>query len=608
MCGLIGGNNPCWRYDAAVRSLRHRGPDAEQILNVGLITLGFTRLAVVDTSHAADQPMSSPDERVCLVFNGEIYGYRELRSQLQLLGHHFRTHCDTEVVLNAYLQWGPEFVDRVDGMFAIAIYDRRCDQVLLYRDRAGIKPLYYLWDGTNFGFASELKAIEGLSDDLSLHIDNTALYDFLTYGYIPAPKSLYQNVFKLPPATCLVFDVGKQSLIRQYRYWELPTKLRPAAEIADVVAELTDLMQQTISEQLVADVPVGCFLSGGIDSSIVAATAADYADSLQTYSVGFDVAEYSETHFAREVAERLETDHREVTFRQVDVDEQLSQLKSLYDEPFADTSAFPTHHLSGFARKSVTVALSGDGGDELFGGYKWYRRFVRLMRMGATRLPGPSKWLDRTHAALPIGTLRRKVVGAAAMATTDPLSLYVRLMGGMTAGRKQAYARLLEIDDDYDDCWHYRQHWRADLPVLTRLQYLDFHTYLPDDILTKVDRASMAASLEVRVPFLSRRLIEFAFSLPESVRYDGKRLKGILKHAYQKRLPSAILSRPKKGFSTPPSHVSAYGGCLREAILARNHGVQIDAHCLPLRLDDTVVQSEQHSGDADVQSLRRRGA
>ncbi|MEO2017155.1 MAG: asparagine synthase-related protein, partial [Fuerstiella sp.] len=168
--------------------------------------------------------------------------------------------------------------------------------------------------------------------------------------------------------------------------------------------------------------------------------------------------------------------------------------------------------------------------------------------------------------------------------------------------------RLLEIDDDYDDCWHYRQHWRADLPVLTRLQYLDFHTYLPDDILTKVDRASMAASLEVRVPFLSRRLIEFAFSLPESVRYDGKRLKGILKHAYQKRLPSAILSRPKKGFSTPPSHVSAYGGCLREAILARNHGVQIDAHCLPLRLDDTVVQSEQHSGDADVQSLRRRGA
>ena len=608
MCGLIGGNNPNWRYAAAVTSLRHRGPDAQEVRQMGAVTLGFTRLAVVDTSRAADQPMSSPDERVCLVFNGEIYGYRKLRSQLELLGHHFRTQGDTEVVLNAYLEWGPEFIDRIDGMFAIAIHDRRCQQVLLYRDRAGIKPLYFLWDGTNFGFASELKAIEQLSDDLSLRIDNTALYDFLTYGYIPAPKSLYRNVHKLPPATCLMFDVGKRSIIRQYRYWKLSTNIRPAALVSEITAELTDLIQQSVAEQLVADVPVGCFLSGGIDSSIVVATANEHVDRLQTFSVGFDDAAHSETEFAREVAEQFATDHRETTFDQTDAGEQLSQLKSLYVEPFADTSAFPTRHVCGLARKSVTVALSGDGGDELFGGYKWYHRYARLLRLGATRMPGPSNWFDRTNAALPVGTLRRKLAGAAAMATSDPLSLYVRLLGGITKARKQAYARLLEIDDDYDDCWYYRQHWRPDLPVLTRLQYLDFHTYLPDDILTKVDRASMAHSLEVRVPFLSRRLVEFAFSLPETVRYDGNRLKGILKHAYQQILPSAILSRPKKGFSAPPSHAAWCGGRLREVILARNHGVQLDAHSLPFRLDDSVQQSEQHSGDADVQSLRQRRA
>ena len=608
MCGLVGGNNPEWRYDLAANSLTHRGPDAQQVVHLGPVTFGFARLAVIDPTRAADQPMSSPGGDVCLVFNGEIYGYQLLKRQLEQRGHAFRTGSDTEVVLNAYLEWGPGFVDRMDGMFAIAIYDRRCDQILLYRDRAGIKPLYYLWDGTSFGFASELKAIEQLSGDLSLRIDNTALYDFLTYGYIPAPKSLYRNVHKLPPATCLRFDVGQQSVIQQFRYWELPTAHRSVMRTADVTAELSDLIQQSVSEQLVADVPVGSFLSGGMDSSIVVATAADHVDRLKTFSVGFDDAAHSETEFARDIAEQFATDHCETTFHQADADEQLSQLKSLYDEPFADTSAFPTRHVCCLARKSVTVALSGDGGDELFGGYKWYHRYARLLRMGATSLPGPSNWLDRAHGMLPVGTLRRKVVGAAAMATTDPLSLYVRLMGGLTKARKQDYARLLQIDDDYDDCWYYRQHWRLDLPVLTRLQYLDFHTYLPDDILTKVDRASMAHSLEVRVPFLSRRLIEFAFSLPEHVRYDGKQLKGVLKHAYRRILPSSILSRPKKGFSTPPSYASAYGGCLREVILARNYGVQFDAHSLPFRLDNTIAQSEQHSGDADVQGLCRRRA
>ncbi|MEO2030930.1 MAG: asparagine synthase (glutamine-hydrolyzing) [Planctomycetaceae bacterium] len=608
MCGLIGGNIPNLQYSAAVSVLRHRGPDSQQVLNFGQFTIGFTRLAVVDTSAAADQPMLSDDGRVCLTFNGEIYGHRTIRSELQRRGHQFKTLSDTEVVLRAWLEWGPDFVDHIDGMFAIAIFDRLDDQVHLYRDRAGIKPLYYLWDGRNFVFASELKAIERLGGDLTLRVDNTALYDFLTYGYIPAPKSLYRNVYKLPPATHMVFDVGEHSILRTRRYWELPTEQRATANIEEVAQELKHHMQQSVSEQLVADVPVGCFLSGGIDSSIVVATADACMNQLQTFSVGFDVAEHSETAFAREVAARFDTDHREITFYETDAEDQLAQLKNLYDEPFADTSAFPVAAVSRCARQSVTVALSGDGGDELFGGYKWYRRYASLLRLGATRVPGSSAWFERAKHRLPTGGWLRKLVGAAAFATADELSLYVSLMGGMTKSRKTAYADLLEIDSDYDDCWYFRQHWRRDLPLLTRLQYLDFHTYLPDDILTKVDRASMAHSLEVRVPFLSRQLIEFAFSLPEGVRYHGNRLKGLLKHAYQQILPSGILSRPKKGFSTPPSHVYSFGGRLRETILARNHNVPPDANCLPVRFDHSVAQSKQHPGDADVQRLRQRRA
>lgn len=568
MCGLIGGNNPAWNYDDAVSTLRHRGPDAHQVRKFDRFTFGFSRLAVVDTSSVADQPMLSGDGRVALVFNGEIYGHRALRTSLQKIGYEFKTrNSDTETVLHAYLQWGTDFVDHIDGMFAIAIYDQRTEQIHLFRDRAGVKPLYYLWDDQNFAFASELKALQTLLPDVSLTVDNTALFDFLNYGYIPAPKSLYRNVFKLPPATHLVFDVRNQAVKSQHKYWKLPLATRPAITLEEAAEQVTTLLDESVREQNVADVPVGCFLSGGIDSSIIVSHAVRENPSLQTFSVGFDDTSHSETAFAETVAKQFSTRHHEVTYPQSTTNNQLAELQQLYHEPFADSSAFPTTFVSKAARESVTVALSGDGGDELFGGYKWYRRYEKMMRYGATRFPGPKRWLSQLESGLPAGALRRKATRAAGLLCADPLALYMEVMGGPPLARKQMYAKQLGIDADYDDAWYFRQFWQPELPLLSRLQYLDFHTYLPDDILTKVDRASMAHSLEVRVPFLSRKVIEFAFSLPESIRYHDGQLKGILKYAYRNTLPQTILQRSKKGFSVPPSHLSKVRTDLRESIL-----------------------------------------
>jgi asparagine synthase (glutamine-hydrolysing) len=380
MCGLIGGNNPDWNYDAAVASLQQRGPDSQQICPMGVVTLGFARLAVMDVSPNANQPMLSPNRDVGLVFNGEIYGFHELRSDLSARGHSFRTSSDTEVVLNAYLEWGTDFVDRIDGMFAIAVYDRRCDQLLLFRNRAGIKPVYYYHAGRDFAFASERQAIEKLCSSVSFVPDNTALYDFLKYGYVPTPKSLYRNVFKLPPATRLTFDIRRRKIVALDRYWELPVEQNTKRDLDDCADEFRTLMNRSVGEQLIADVPAGCFLSGGIDSSVVVAAAANQSNGLNTFSVGFDVESHSETPFARETAARFGTTHHEITFPPANEEQQLAQLHQLYCEPFADTSAFPTALVSQFASDRVTVALSGDGGDELFGGYKWYHRYAQLVR------------------------------------------------------------------------------------------------------------------------------------------------------------------------------------------------------------------------------------
>ena len=583
MCGIAGilcaDGAPVARADIAamVAALAHRGPDGCGIRIEGPVAFGHRRLAVIDPSPAADQPMVGAKDAVWLVFNGEIYDFHTLRRELERPGRQFRTRCDTEVILEAYLAWGDDFIDRLDGMFAIAIWDGRDRKLRLYRDRPGIKPLYWTFDGRVFAFASELNAIECLDNTFDLQVDPTAAWDFLTYRYVPCPKSLYRNVHKLPPATRLVFDLDAGRVEVTEPYWQL--RVRPeATSVDDAAAELRRLSGQAVDQQLVADVPVGFFLSGGLDSSTLVALAAERHETLATFSIGFDDPAHTETRFARLVADRFRTDHHEAVLDASETADLFGRLRTLYGEPFGDSSAFPTYLLSQCARRSVTVALSGDGSDELFGGYRWYRLFGRLRPLARGWGRPVAARLDRLKQRLGRMNPLRRACNLLALVGADDLELYAKLMGGMGRAEKWRYRELLDIDPDYDDYWAFRRWWRDDLPLRTRLQYLDFHTFLPDGVLTKVDRASMVHALEVRVPFLSRPLVEFAFTLPETVRYHQGRLKGLLKHAVRDLLPAVIIERPKQGFSAPPRYETDPRRRFQETVLAAHFGIAPREH------------------------------
>jgi asparagine synthase (glutamine-hydrolysing) len=472
----------------------------------------------------------------------------------------FRTDSDTEVALHAYLEWGADFIEQIDGMFAIVIWDARRLKLRLYRDRPGIKPLYYFYDGRRFAFASELKALEKALPAAELSIDGTACYDFLGYRYVPAPKTLYQRCRKLPPAHVLVFDPATGVLEAPRRYWSLPVPERPRApRLEECCEELRALIAASVAEQMIADVPLGFFLSGGVDSSVVVAAAAGTGTRVSTFSIGFDSDAASETPFAREVATRFGTDHHERILSQAHAQELLPKLKSWFDEPFADESSMPTFLVCSAARERVTVVLTGDGGDEVFGGYRTYPRYARYARW-----PTWPRGVERVTYALRRPFARQHAVSRLLTlletALSDGPDLWAKLMGGMSTPAKQTYARELGIPSDYDDWWHYREFWRDDLPLRTRLQYVDFHTFMPGLVLTKVDRTSMAVSLECRVPLLARRIIEFSFGIDEALRYHGDEPKGLLRHAYRGILPDHILDRRKKGFGIPRYYLKDLSG------------------------------------------------
>jgi asparagine synthase (glutamine-hydrolysing) len=551
VCGFIGGTDPEWNYAAALKSITHRGPDAGELRLDGPVKVGFRRLSIIDLRPAANQPMRAPDGATWIVFNGEIYGYRELRAELDKRGHRFRTDSDTEVALHAYLEWGAGFLERIDGMFAIALWDAAAGELRLYRDRAGIKPLYYFYDGRRFAFASELKALERALPAADLEIDSTACYDFLGYRYVPAPKTLYKRCFKLQPAHEVVYRPSTGQLAAPRRYWSLPipdVPRRPLLE--EACEELRGLISSSVNEQMIADVPLGFFLSGGVDSSVVVAAAAGTGRRISTFAIGFDSDEVSETPFAREVAALFHTDHHERILSQTHAQALLPNLKTWFDEPFADESSMPTYLVSAAAREHVTVVLTGDGGDEVFGGYRTYPRYARYASW-----PSWPAGMERATYALRRPFPRRHAVSRLLTLLETAFSegprLWAKLMGGLSTPAKAAYARELGIPRDYDDWWHYREHWRDDLPLRTRLQYVDFHTFLPGLVLTKVDRTSMAVSLEARVPLLARRIVEFSFSLSEDLRFHGGEPKGLLRHAYRGILPDRILDRRKKGFGIP---------------------------------------------------------
>ncbi len=543
MCGILGGNNIGWNYKKGIQSMRHRGPDGIRIEALDDFTLAFARLAIIDLSLNGMQPMFAANKQVGIVFNGEIYDYQTLRKQLQDKGYKFKSLSDTEVILNAYLEWGEKFINKVDGMFGIAIYDKRDGTIKLYRDRVGIKPLYYYYDGSNFGFASELKGIVAMCDNITLRIDNTAIYDYLNYLYIPEPKTLYRNIYKVLPGHRLIFDIKRKKILKDNSYWKLKINVQQGKQRNqdDLIAELRALVKKSVSEQLIADVPVGTFLSGGIDSSIVTYESNLIHKNIKSFSIGFTKDEYNELKYVNMLIRKHGIKNEQKFFTNAIYKEVYHNMKKWYDEPFADTSAFPTHFVSELARREVTVVLTGDGGDEVFGGYERYLNMQKKDECGKfdnylissifLRLNRESDneyiWLDDLNYYL-----RQVVVGR--LKTSD-------------AELRKRYG----IDKDYDKLWALRKYYRKDLPPITRAQFLDLKSYLPGDILTKVDRASMDVSLEARVPLLSRRIVEFAFSLSEEDRCPMREPKGLLKKAYEKELGKTLLYRPKGGFCMP---------------------------------------------------------
>ena len=556
MCGIAGIADVTGRpvdralLQAMTAVQAHRGPDGEAVVCRGAVGLGHRRLAIIDLS-TGDQPMASDDGRVWIVFNGEIYNFRELRRELEAAGARFRTQSDTEVILRAYEADGPACVSRLRGMFAFAILDERTRRLVLARDRVGIKPLVYSWDGCRLLFASEIK---GIVEDGAVprELDRDALGEYLTYHYVPAPRTIFASVRKLPPASTLVLplDGGAPEISR---YWRLRFAPEPGIAEGEWIERLGAELSDAVRSHMVSDVPIGAFLSGGMDSSTVVALMAEASPTpIRTFSIGFDEADFDELRFARQVAARYGTDHYELVVKPSALDV-LPKLAWHLDEPFADSSAIPTYYVAKITREHVTVALSGDGGDENFAGY---RRYARALALGARmdRIPArlARPLLRLASRLLPIGAPGQAYAG---LLGAGPLERYARLI---TYERPETLRRALS--DDMADVaarvsapasfGRLAAEGRTPDPVST-LQHIDIHTYLPDDILAKVDRSSMAVSLEARVPLLDHRLMEFVATIPSSLKLRDGTGKYLLKRAMAARLPAEILARRKMGFGVP---------------------------------------------------------
>ena len=377
MCGILGGNIKSWDYYKGIQELKHRGPDLQNVVDMGICTLAFARLSIMDLSDKAMQPMKSENGMVSILYNGEIYGFQKLRNELRKT-RKFYTTSDTEVVLNAYMEYGDQFINYIDGMFAIVIYDRRQQYLKIYRDRYGIKPLYYYVEEDRFAFASEIKAIISASKDKKWQIENTALYDYLCYQYIPEPKSIYKNIFKLEPAHCITYDLKNKKIIDEKKYWKLHVNTQKEGKKSkeEIAYNIKNLIKKSVEQQMTADVKVGTFLSGGIDSSIITYESNNVQNGIEAYSIGFKEKEFDESRYSKIFVDRYGINQKLKYISSRDIIENKSILRKLYDEPFGDTSAYPTFIVSKFARKDVKVVLTGDGADELFGGYQRYANYI----------------------------------------------------------------------------------------------------------------------------------------------------------------------------------------------------------------------------------------
>jgi asparagine synthase (glutamine-hydrolysing) len=603
ICGLAaldGGPVDDRGLDAMLDTLVHRGPDDRGTRTDGPVALGARRLAIIDLARG-HQPMANEDGTVLAVQNGEIYNHGALHTDLAARGHRFATRCDTEVLVHGYEEHGEGLLERLRGMFALAIWDARARRLLLARDRFGIKPLYWRAAGGVLSFASELKALRrqpGFRGEL----DPAALEAYLAYNSIPAPLSIHRDVRKLPPGHLLSWEPGREPEVRRWcRVTPAPrSALRRGGE-AELAAELRERLRDSVRTHLVADVPVGVFLSGGVDSGTLTALAAEVSgEPLRTFSVGFDERSFDELEQARLVARRYGTDHHEVVLRP-DAATLLGELVDAFDEPFADSSALPAYAVSRLASEHVKVALSGEGADELFGGYftyvadvvaPWLRGPARVLRPAVERLPSSSRRVSAEYKA-------KRFVRAASLPPLERHHGWKEILSPALRAELLSRSPADGARPDPVDVLRARFAETAGAPALARLQDVDIGVYLPDDLLVKTDRSSMAHSLEVRVPFCDPHVAELALALPTSMKVRGTAKKRLLRRAARPLLPEEVVDGPKRGFSIPAAawlrgellpltrEVLAPGALARTGVL--------DPAPVQRLLDEHVARRDDHS-------------
>jgi asparagine synthase (glutamine-hydrolysing) len=562
MCGIAGYFSNTGFFGDSIEKMtqriNHRGPNSQGVFKEKSVALGHRRLSILDLSDRANQPMMSHNGRFVMVYNGEIYNYREIAAQLKFTnpGINFNTSSDTETILELFALQGMQSIQSFNGMFAIAIYDRQQEELTLVRDRIGIKPFYYYWDGFNLAFASELKSLME-SPAIKKEINPNAILKYFNLGFVPAPDSIYKNVYKLEPGACLRL---KNQSLEVFKYWSVDSALSEDvfSNEKQALVLLSDLLSSSVQFQLRSDVPFGVFLSGGIDSSLITSLAVKFSGTkINTFSIGFEENKFDESRYAAAVAKHLGTNHHQFIVKFKDAFNLIEDIVNVYDEPFADSSAIPTMLVSKLAKQHVTVTLSGEGGDELFMGY------------------GAYKWASRLDS-FPFNTFRPFIGGAFAKMSTrfkriaqlldyDEYSFSHIFSQEQYLFSKPELRNLINEQTNKEGDWEellkrknanifdLKKIGKRDLSMSELQAIFDIKTYLPDDLLTKVDRASMRYGLETRVPFLDHRVVEFALNLNKNFKIKNSVQKYLLKEILYQYIPSTYFDRPKQGFAIPLS-------------------------------------------------------
>jgi asparagine synthase (glutamine-hydrolysing) len=559
MCGITGFYSTDKKFSeddlhSMTDAVAHRGPDAFGYFLDETIGLGHRRLSIIDLSENANQPMHSSDGRYVMVYNGEVYNYREIATELKhKFKTTFRTSSDSEVILEGYVHYGPEIIQKLNGMFALAIFDKHKKELFVCRDRVGIKPLYYFWDGRNFAFASELKALTKTTF-IPLQVNKNAIYQYLHMGFIPAPQSIYQSIKKLESGCWMKIS---DNHLEQNKYWSVNTKIQEKVitNEKEAIVKLSDLLMSSVQYQIKSDVPFGVFLSGGIDSSLVTANAVNLSGvKVNTFSIGFEENKFNESVYAKAIANHLGTNHHEFIVSYKDAIDLIDVIFDAYSEPFADSSSIPTLLVSKLARQHVTVTLSGEGGDELFmgyGAYKWAERlnnpFIKSMRYPISSVLGSLKKYERhseyfkyPHENLQYSHILSQEQYFFSMEELE--NILTKDFSGSAGSKNTELLNNFGIEIN---------HLARKLEPMEKQAIFDLNFYLQDDLLSKVDRASMHYSLETRVPYLDHRIIEFALNLSSDLKYKDNTTKYLLKEILYQYVPQKFFNRPKQGFAIP---------------------------------------------------------